>query len=360
MHKHFNVTIFEVLCICHFGLHDYFTPIICSSLNLQYVCWMTVLATASNEHSDTAKALYHSLDESGYSPTLVLILQDYMLHLNSTAAIPWSNPAFAYYDQQLIEAIEQQLETESEQDINDHHQHDQLQADHGSPLVPLYGGLKFVTYYCGPGSWSPDGSTVQNAYFSSIDQCCKQHDECPDTIVDPSDYRRYEDLPYKPQLFTRLRCTCDVEFLKCLQNISTFFSYAVAWIYTRFQSTCFDYQHPVMECTIKRNDGLFSTDRCLAYLVDNSYSKRWQWFDIPYLSSNQLIFPELEYRYDLDWFNILFEQSPKEILLDSLEACNFRMKERFGPGFCMTSWMMDKTMEDVLKKKLWMVPHWQQ
>uniref|UniRef100_A0A182JTJ6 phospholipase A2 n=1 Tax=Anopheles christyi TaxID=43041 RepID=A0A182JTJ6_9DIPT len=264
----------------------------------------TKLVTAPTDHRDTARAFYRSLDESGYSPTLALILQDYIL-INSTGAIAWSNPAFVYYDQQLIDAIQQQLEIENVQDTYDHHE---LQSDHGSSLLPLYGGLRLFTYYCGPGNWSADGSTVQNAYFSSIDQCCKQHDECPDIIVDTRDYGRYEDLPYKAQIFTRLRCNCDVEFLGCLQNISTFFSYAVAWIYTKFQSNCFDYEHPVMECTVKRNDGLFTADRCLAYMVDNSYSKRWQWFDIPYISSNLLIFPEVEYRYDLDWFNILFKR----------------------------------------------------
>nr|XP_049461744.1 uncharacterized protein LOC120947804 [Anopheles coluzzii] len=264
-----------------------------------------MLAAARNDHRETARAFYRALDESGYIPTLALLLQDYIL-VNSTGAIPWSNPTFVYYDQQLIDAIQQQLELENVQDSYDHHQ---LQADYGSALQPLHGGLKFFTYYCGPGNWSADGSTVQNAYFSSIDQCCKHHDECPDTIVHSRDYHRYEDLPYKAQIFTRLRCNCDVEFLRCLQNISTFFSYAVAWIYTKFQSSCFDYEYPVMECTVKRNDGLFTADRCLAYMVDNSYSKRWQWFDIPYIGSNQLIFPEVEYRFDLNWFNILFERN---------------------------------------------------
>uniref|UniRef100_A0A182SF13 Phospholipase A2-like central domain-containing protein n=1 Tax=Anopheles maculatus TaxID=74869 RepID=A0A182SF13_9DIPT len=215
------------------------------------------LTTVPNGNpGDSARAFYRSLDDNGYSPTLALILQDYIL-INSTGTIAWSNPAFVYYDQQLIEAIQQQLEAESAQDPYD--QQHQLQADHGSSLLPLYGGLKFLTYYCGPGNWSADGSTVQNAYFSSIDQCCKQHDECPDTIVERRDYRRYEDLPYKPQIFTR-------------------------------------------------NDGLFTADRCLTYMVDNSNVKRWQWFDIPYLSSNQFIFPEVEYRYELDWFNILFDR----------------------------------------------------
>uniref|UniRef100_A0A182YI56 phospholipase A2 n=1 Tax=Anopheles stephensi TaxID=30069 RepID=A0A182YI56_ANOST len=267
------------------------------------------LLPAPSDPEASARALYRSLDDGGYSPTLALILQDYIL-INSTGTVTWSNPAFVYYDQQLIEAIQQQLEVESEQDAayDQQQQQHQWQTDHGSSLLPLYGGLKFLTNYCGPGNWSADGSTVQSAYFSSIDQCCKQHDECPDTIVERRDYRRYEALPYKPQIFTRLRCNCDVVFLRCLQNIATFFSYAVAWIYTKFQYNCFDYEHPVMECTVKRNDGLFTADRCLTYMVDNSNDKRWQWFDIPYLSSNQFIFPEVEYRYELDWFHVLFDR----------------------------------------------------
>uniref|UniRef100_A0A182J7A2 Phospholipase A2-like central domain-containing protein n=1 Tax=Anopheles atroparvus TaxID=41427 RepID=A0A182J7A2_ANOAO len=136
---------------------------------------------------------------------------DYVL-LNSTGPLVWNNPTYAHHDQQLVLALQSQLQ---DQDGCDE-QH-QLQADQ-APLLPLYGGLKFLTYYCGPGNWSVDGNTVQTSYFSSIDQCCKHHDECPDTIVNRGDYHQYDDLPYKTQLFT----------------------------------SCFDYEYPVMECAIKK------------------------------------------------------------------------------------------------------------
>ncbi|XP_052873291.1 uncharacterized protein LOC128278602 [Anopheles cruzii] len=241
------------------------------------------------------RALHRALDE-GYGETLALILQNYVI-VNST----WSNPTYVNYDQKLIVALQNQLEDQG-YETSLHHD------GHGAAF-PVHGGLRFFTYYCGPGNWSTDGSTVQNAYFSRIDQCCKSHDECPDTIVDRGDYRRYEELPYKPQVFTKLRCTCDVEFLHCLQNVSTFFSYAVAWIYTKFQPHCFEYEYPTMDCVAKKNDGLFSADRCQTYMVDNSIRRRWQWFDVPYISFNQLFFPEVEYRYEIDWLNILFARA---------------------------------------------------
>ncbi|KFB43493.1 AGAP004730-PA-like protein [Anopheles sinensis] len=149
-----------------------------------------------DDDRDSTQALYNILNDEGYRLTLAAILEDY-LRINSTNdLVAWSNPAFADYDQKLIIALQSQLEED-----DDTYKNDPL-ADPVS-LLPVYGGLKFVTYYCGPGNWSVDGSTVQNSYFSSLDQCCKQHDECPDTIVDRTDYRRYENLPHKPQLFTR-------------------------------------------------------------------------------------------------------------------------------------------------------------
>ncbi|XP_050093852.1 uncharacterized protein LOC126576587 [Anopheles aquasalis] len=233
--------------------------------------------------------------EDGYSETLALLLKDYNL-LNRSGAAPWSNPHYADYDLQLIADIQSHLET----NVKDQQQ---LQDDAASDL---HGGLRLITNYCGPGNWSANGETVQNEYFASTDRCCKHHDECPDTITNRRDYRRYENLPYKTQLFTKLRCSCDAEFLQCLRNVSTFFSYAIAWIYTKVQSSCFEHEYPAIECVSKRNDGLFSPDRCLTYIVDNSYSPQWQWFDIPYISANHMFFPKVEYRYDLDWVNLLF------------------------------------------------------
>ncbi|XP_058122745.1 uncharacterized protein LOC131264462 [Anopheles coustani] len=270
-----------------------------SNIILLFCYFGSGLPTSVNgdDHRVSARALYDILNDESYRLMLAAILEDY-LRINSTnSLVAWRNPAFAHYDQKLIIALQSQLEED-----DDTYENDQPHADPVS-LLPIHGGLKFVTNYCGPGNWSVDGNTVQNSYFSNLDQCCKQHDECPYTIVDRSDYRRYKNLPYKPQLFTRLRCICDVDFIRCLQNIATFFSYAVAWIYTKFQSNCFDYEYPVMKCTKKRNDGIFSTDRCLTYLVNNSLDKCWQWFDLPHLSANTFFFPEVEYYVEQDRFN---------------------------------------------------------
>ncbi|XP_049542574.1 phospholipase A2-like [Anopheles darlingi] len=223
------------------------------------------------------------------------MVEEYNL-LNNSDDEPWSNPHHAGYDLQLIEDIQNHLKN-SVQDQQ------QLQDDSTSSM---HGGLRLITKYCGPGNWSTNGETVQHEYFASTDICCKHHDECPDTITNRGDYQRYENLPYKAQFFTKLRCSCDVEFLQCLRNVSTFFSYAIAWIYTKVQSHCFEREYPAIKCVSKRNDGLLSSDRCLTYKVDNSKSRQWQWFDIPYIGANHMYFPEVEYRYEHDWFNILF------------------------------------------------------
>jgi hypothetical protein len=64
---------------------------------------------------------------------------------------------------------------------------------------------KSLTRYCGPGNWSPDGKTTNNAYFKPVDECCKRHDECDYTIVRPGDNMHFPGLSYKDQYFTRFK-----------------------------------------------------------------------------------------------------------------------------------------------------------
>lgn len=59
------------------------------------------------------------------------------------------------------------------------------------------------TNYCGPGNWADEDGNIKENYFSNIDTCCKNHDECDDVITKREDYENYPNLEYKQQYFTR-------------------------------------------------------------------------------------------------------------------------------------------------------------
>lgn len=65
-------------------------------------------------------------------------------------------------------------------------------------------GIFIFTRYCGPGSrflnriFSKDDRT-----YVSIDNCCREHDECPHLVSQPDDYGNYPGLDYRPQMFSR-------------------------------------------------------------------------------------------------------------------------------------------------------------
>lgn len=70
-------------------------------------------------------------------------------------------------------------------------------------------GVFLFTRYCGPGArilnriFKTDERT-----YTSIDTCCRLHDECPDYVNQPHDYQRYPDLDVRPQFFSRFVYIC--------------------------------------------------------------------------------------------------------------------------------------------------------
>lgn len=47
----------------------------------------------------------------------------------------------------------------------------------------------------------------------------------------------------------RLKCSCDADFYRCLENIDTTYAYAIGVGYGIFQRFCFEYEHPILRCT---------------------------------------------------------------------------------------------------------------
>ncbi|XP_062560384.1 uncharacterized protein LOC134224815 [Armigeres subalbatus] len=248
---------------------------------LAWFSWILIFeyfgALKTEESYEASDEFEEQLNYFGNVEILHSLLQDY-----ASTEKHWSSAEYETFDREVVNSLNnvvaEAYETESQND-------------------PVKGSsyTKVLTNFCGPGNWSINGEVTQNPYFHKIDLCCKEHDECPDYIVNRGDYERYPGLPYKAQIFTRERCSCDAQFFACLRDVATFFSYAVAWIYSKAQTYCFEHEYPVLECRQFMNDGFLSAPRCVEYLVDNSNTQGWQWFNIPYLSANLTCFPKVIY-----------------------------------------------------------------
>lgn len=148
-------------------------------------CMMIIGRIAAQHDSVQSQELLTHLDYFGKTHIIRNILHDY-----SNVSESWTNPEYEQYDQRLIATLQsyvvEMLQNETES------------APYGSG-----NNVKLFTNFCGPGNWAVDGEITQNPYFNKIDQCCKDHDECPFSIVGQNDYQYFPGLPHKPQLFTR-------------------------------------------------------------------------------------------------------------------------------------------------------------
>ncbi|XP_058459011.1 phospholipase A2-like [Malaya genurostris] len=237
-----------------------------------------IIATQIDLVAKQSQVFLDHLDHHGNGNVLNEILMEYS-YLQSN----WTQQNHTPFNDQVIAFLQQHVDVV--------HKNQTRYKGYAGPGI----GIKSLTNFCGPGNWSTNGEVTQNPYFTKIDQCCKSHDECPLYIVQRKDYENFPGLPYKPQLFSRLRCSCDVQFFSCLRDVGTFFSFAVAWIYSKVQTYCIEYEYPVIQCKQQMSDEFIFFARCVDYQVDYSTPKRWQWFNIPYLSANQSCFPNVSY-----------------------------------------------------------------
>lgn len=66
----------------------------------------------------------------------------------------------------------------------------------------------YFSRYCGPGDrvWggrSAAGGNSERISYADLDECCRQHDECPNYIRDPEQYGQFPGLEYRNQYFSR-------------------------------------------------------------------------------------------------------------------------------------------------------------
>lgn len=68
----------------------------------------------------------------------------------------------------------------------------------------------YFSRYCGPGErvWggriaAAGGGNAKRISYADLDECCRQHDECPNYIRDPEQYAAFPGLEYRNQYFSR-------------------------------------------------------------------------------------------------------------------------------------------------------------
>lgn len=106
------------------------------------------------------------------------------------------------------------------------------------------------TNYCGPGDTAGDGDRLTvTGFMTTIDQCCKIHDDCDQLIESNDDFKLYPDLPIKKLRFTSLSCECDRNFYNCMKQTDSILADLIMWIYTIAQSSCFQYEHKIERCS---------------------------------------------------------------------------------------------------------------
>jgi len=79
-----------------------------------------------------------------------------------------------------------------------------------------------------------------------------------------------------------LKCTCEQQFINCLQAVNSITAKTLGRIYYGSRSRCFANGHPTTGCK-QYQEGTFRK-RCIRYQVDKSKAKVWQFYDMPFFT----------------------------------------------------------------------------
>lgn len=132
------------------------------------------------------------------------------------------------------------------------------------------------TKWCGPGNTASDYNDL--GVENDVDMCCRDHDHCDNIPAGQTAHNLTND-----DYFTRLHCNCDKQFYKCLYGINTKASNAIGYMYFYMRGKCYKEEYPIVECI--DFDTQYFVRRCGRYVLDESQSKRYQWFDLPLYST---------------------------------------------------------------------------
>lgn len=136
------------------------------------------------------------------------------------------------------------------------------------------------TLWCGPGDVA--SSDDQLGYHKETDKCCRDHDHCDH--LEPGESNNYL---VNNDIFSVMNCECDREFKKCLKANKSFVSNKIGIIYFTARSRCYMEEYPIIKC--KTYDHRLFVKRCVEYILDTSKPKAYQWFDLPFYSSDYYV-----------------------------------------------------------------------
>ncbi|XP_037713191.1 phospholipase A2 [Drosophila subpulchrella] len=145
------------------------------------------------------------------------------------------------------------------------------------PPVPQTGITVPGTKWCGPGNTAANFEDLGRE--RETDKCCRAHDHC-DEIIEP--HAVLHRLPANTDWFPILKCTCEQQFINCLQAVNSLTSNTLGRIYYGSRSKCFDNGYPTIECK-QYQEGTFRK-RCIRYKVDKTKAKVWQFYDMPFFT----------------------------------------------------------------------------
>ncbi|PSN46508.1 Phospholipase A2 [Blattella germanica] len=136
-----------------------------------------------------------------------------------------------------------------------------------SMLRPIYPG----TRWCGKGDRA--SSSKDLGLFIFTDQCCREHDNCPDNM---SAHGSKHGLT-NTGTFTRSHCDCDERFHSCLKKANTIVSNELGKAYFNvLRPMCYKKEHPIIRCNMALG---IIWKRCERYELNMEEPEVWQWFD---------------------------------------------------------------------------------
>ncbi|KAL0127959.1 hypothetical protein PUN28_003309 [Cardiocondyla obscurior] len=127
-----------------------------------------------------------------------------------------------------------------------------------------------------PGTrWCGDGDNARSedelGYFSELDACCREHDNCQYNIIAGESKANLKNNG----IFTKSACACDFKFHNCLKNVasnkviskiqSTVASQIGKTYFNMLQPQCFDCICPAKTCDPNKDETKCMDNQCDKY-----------------------------------------------------------------------------------------------
>ncbi|EDW00944.1 phospholipase A2 [Drosophila grimshawi] len=150
------------------------------------------------------------------------------------------------------------------------------------PPVPHTGITAPGTKWCGPGNTAANYNDLGRE--RETDKCCRAHDHCDEII---ESHGSLHGLPNNTDWFPILKCSCEQQFINCLQAVNTMTSNTLGRIYYGTRSRCFAEGYPTSGCNQYQVGAI--RRRCIRYNVNNRAAKIWQFYDMPFYTAASLL-----------------------------------------------------------------------